>query len=100
MIIRLFDTCIDPEDVDRSKLLFRRDVRPAFERFAGCSGIELYIGVEERGGDLTDLCAISRWDSLDDIEAALSSDDYRAALAELRTLFQKSPIVRHFEVAD
>ncbi|HEV2754623.1 MAG TPA: antibiotic biosynthesis monooxygenase family protein [Actinomycetota bacterium] len=96
MIIRLFDTTVDPGDVGRATELFRADVAPAFDAFPGCHGIELLVGVDEHSGDLVELCAISRWDSKDAIDAAVDSDDYRRALAEFRKLFQQSPIVRHF----
>lgn len=100
MIIRIFDTAMDPDDIERAKELFRRDVRPVFETFSGCHGIEMSIGVEEHTGDLADVAALSRWDSLDAIERAIQSDDYGEAMAELKKLFQSAPIVRHFEVVD
>lgn len=96
MIIRLFDTSVDPGDVERAVELFRADVAPAFDAFEGCHGIELFVGVDEHSGDLVELCAISRWDSRDALDAALGSDAYREALSEFRKLFQQTPIVRHF----
>ena len=97
VIIRLFDTSVDPGDVEAGIALFRQDVEPAFDAFEGCHGIELLVGVDEHSGDLVELCAISRWDSRAAIEAALGSDAYRQALSEFRKLFQQTPIVRHFE---
>lgn len=97
MIIRIFDTSVDPGDVEQAIAVFGNDVSPAFEAFDGCHGIELLVGTDEHSGDLVELCAISRWDSRDAIDAAIGSDDYRAALAEFRKLFQQTPIVRHFE---
>ncbi len=97
MIIRLFDTSVDPGDVGRAVELFRAQVAPAFDAFRGCHGIELLVGVDEHSGDLVELCAISRWESRDAIDAAIRSDDYRQALAEFRKLFQQTPIIRHFE---
>lgn len=97
MIIRVFDTAVDPGDVEQAVSLFRSEVAPAFESFAGCRGIELLVGVDEHSGDLVEVCAISRWESRDAIEAAIASDEYRQALAEFRKLFQQTPIVRHFE---
>ncbi|MDQ3916317.1 MAG: antibiotic biosynthesis monooxygenase [Actinomycetota bacterium] len=96
VIIRIFDTTVDPGDVERAKAVFREDVAPAFEAFPGCHGIELLVGIDEHSGDLVELCAISRWDSKEAIDAAVGSDDYTRALAEFRKLFQQSPIVRHF----
>lgn len=100
MIVRIFDTAVDPDDVERGKELFRTQVRPAFEAFPGCAGIEMLIGVGEHSGDLVEIAAISRWDSLDAIEEATSSPRYEEALTELRKLFAQSPIIRHFETID
>jgi quinol monooxygenase YgiN len=100
MIVRIFDTAVDPTDVETGKELFRKEVQPAFAAFDGCHGIEMLIGVEEHSGDLVDIAAISRWDSLQAIENAIASDDYDRALAELRKLFQQTPIIRHFETID
>ncbi|HEX2058568.1 MAG TPA: antibiotic biosynthesis monooxygenase [Actinomycetota bacterium] len=97
MIIRLFDTSVDPGDVEAGIALFRQDVAPAFDEFDGCHGIELLVGVDEHSGDLVEVCAISRWDSREAIDAAIRSDEYMRALAEFRRLFQQTPIVRHFE---
>ncbi len=96
MIIRIFDTAVDPGDVDRAVTLFKDEVSPAFGAFEGCHGIELLVGIDEHSGDLVEVCAISRWDSRDAIDAAIESDDYRTALAEFRKLFQQVPIIRHF----
>ena len=97
MIIRLFDTSVDPGDVERAVEIFRAEVAPAFDAFEGCHGIELLVGVDEHSGDLLELCAISRWESREAIDAALGSDEYVRALTEFRKLFQQTPIIRHFE---
>ena len=97
MIVRIFDTAIDPGDVERAKELFRSQVEPAFNNFPGCHGIEMYIGVEDHSGDLVEVAAVSRWDSVEDIAKAIDTDEYTEALAELRKLFVQSPLVRHFE---
>jgi heme-degrading monooxygenase HmoA len=100
MIVRIFDTAIDPQDVEKAKELFRAKVRPAFESFNGCKGIEMLLGIEEHSKDLIDVASISRWDSLEAISDATSSTEYENALEEIRKLFQQSPIVRHFEIVD
>ncbi len=97
MIIRIFDTAIDPADIDRAKELFRSQVRPAFDAFSGCHGIEMFIGVEDHSGDLVEVAAVSRWDTVEAIGLAIETDGYAEALAELRKLFVQSPLVRHFE---
>ncbi len=100
MIIRIFDTAMDPDDIETGKRLFREHVVPAFERFEGCHGAEMNLGIEEHSGDLVDVVSISRWDSIDAIEDATRTDEYQQALAEIRKLFQRAPIVRHFELVE
>ena len=100
MIIRIFDTAVDPVDVEKAKDLFRDTVRPAFDVFPGCEGIEMFIGVEDHSGDLVEVAAVSRWDSVAAIEKAVDSAEYVDALAELRKLFVQAPLVRHFEKVD
>lgn len=100
MIVRIFDTSVDPGDVERGKQLFRDDVQPAFARFPGCHGIEMLISVEEHSGDFVQIAAVSRWDSMQAIDEATGTTEYATALAELRKLFAQTPIVRHFETID
>ena len=100
MIVRIFDTAMDPADVEKGKELFRDKVRPAFDSFPGCHGVEMVIGVEEHSQDLVDVASISRWESLESIEQATTSDEYKEALEEIRKLFQQAPIVRHFELTE
>jgi quinol monooxygenase YgiN len=97
MIVRIFDTNVDPADVETGKELFRTQVKSAFESFEGCGGIEMHIGIDEHSGDLVDVVAISRWESLEAIDRATATDEYAEALVEIRKLFQRTPIVRHFE---
>lgn len=96
MIVRIFTTSMEAEEIDEGTRIFKDEVEPVFESFDGCLGIEWYIGVDEHSGDLLDVTAISRWESVDAIAAATSSRDYERALAGLRTLFRESPIVRHY----
>ena len=100
MIIRIFDTAMDPGDIEHAKQLFRDQVRPAFLGFQGCTGIDMCIGVEEHSGELLDVASISRWDSIEAVQAAAATEEYQEALAEIRKLFAQNPIVRHFEVTE
>jgi quinol monooxygenase YgiN len=100
MIIRIFDTAMDPADIDEAKQLFRDQVRPVFGDFPGCVDIEMCIGVEEHSGDLVDVASISRWDGLEAIQSALQTPEYQEAMSDIRRLFAQNPIVRHFEVTD
>jgi quinol monooxygenase YgiN len=96
MIVRVFDTAVEVGDVSQATELFRAQVQPTLEAFAGCHGIEMVVGVEERSGDLVDVLAISRWDSLQAIDEAVGTPGYERAMLELRKLFRRTPLVRHF----
>jgi hypothetical protein len=100
MIIRIFDTAIDADDVELAKETFRNEVRPAFAKFEGCHGISMHLGIDEHTGDLVEVAAISTWGSLGDIERATSSGPYDDAMTGMRKLFQQSPLIRHFETVE
>ena len=100
MILRIFHTAVEPDDIERGKDIFREQVKPVFEGFSGCTGIEWYVGVEEHSADLVDVAALSRWESLGAIEAATTSEEYETALSELRELFRQAPIIHHYEAAE
>jgi quinol monooxygenase YgiN len=95
----MFMTAVDPDDIARLKEVFAGVVRPAFQGFEGCRGIELYIGLDEHSGDLADVATLSRWESPAALEQVSANPDYHRALAEINTLFQQAPIVHHFEAA-
>lgn len=98
MIVRIFETAVEPEDVDRGRQLFREEVRPVYERFEGCRGIEMQVGLDEHSGDLVTVVAVSRWDSMEAIEAATQKPEYSEALTNIKRIFQQTPLIRHFEV--
>ncbi len=100
MIIRIFDTAVDPADVEEAKRLFRDKVRPAFLAFDGCRAIDMVIGIEEHSRDLVDVASISRWDSIEAVERATATPQYQDALEEIRKLFAQTPIVRHFGLVE
>jgi quinol monooxygenase YgiN len=98
MIIRVTDTAIDPEDLERCTHLLRDSIAPALAKLSGSRGIEIHVRVDERHGDLVEIAVVSRWDDRDAMEAVIRSEDYSEVMAELRPLFQQAPIVRIFEV--
>jgi quinol monooxygenase YgiN len=100
MIVRIFDTAMDPDVIEDAKRIFKDEVQPAFGAFDGCHGVEMHIGVEAHRGELVEIAAISRWDSMEAIEDALASREYEVALVNLRELFAQAPIVRHFQTAE
>jgi quinol monooxygenase YgiN len=97
MIVRITQSTIDPEEVASAREVFARSMRPAFESFDGCEGIEMYIGIEEHSGDLLELVTISTWRSMQALDAAADSEEYAGVMERVRELFQQSPIVHHFE---
>jgi quinol monooxygenase YgiN len=100
MIVRTFDTAVDPQDIERGAQMFKDVVRPAFGNFAGCLGIDMYLRLDERHRDAIDVMAVSRWESRAAMAAATDTPEYAEAMSEIRLLFQHTPIVRVFEVVD
>ena len=97
MIVRLTQVAIDPQDTSEAIEAFTSKVRPAFERFEGCEGIEMHIGIDEHSGDQVEIVTFSRWTSRAALEEAQSSGDYAEAMEHIRPLFHQSPIIHHFE---
>jgi quinol monooxygenase YgiN len=97
MIVRMTQVTVDPEDVAAAVEAFTDKVRPAFDRFDGCEGIEMHVGTDEHSGDRVDLVTISRWDSREALDAAESVGEYGEAMEHIRPLFHQSPIVHHFQ---
>lgn len=96
--LRLFQTAVDPADVDEVTRLFEDDVKPAFAALAGCVSIELIISVDKNAGGLVDGAALSRWSSIDEMETALESREVAEALIRVRQLLRQEPISKVFEV--
>jgi len=98
MIVRVTDTAIDPEDLERCTRLLVDRIAPALAQLSGSRGIEIHVRVDERHGDLIEIATVSRWDDRDAMEVAIRSEEYTDAMTEFRPLFQQAPIVRIFEV--
>jgi len=98
MIVRVTDTAIDPEDLERCTRLLVDRIAPALAQLSGSRGIEIHVRVDERHGDLVEIATVSRWDDRDVMEVAIRSEEYTDAMTEFRPLFQQAPIVRIFEV--
>src|SRR6185503_16600971 len=71
--LRLFQSAVDPSDVDEVQRLFNDDVRPVFAGIAACESMELIVSTESSAGGLVEGCALSRWTSLDALEQAVAS---------------------------
>jgi quinol monooxygenase YgiN len=96
--LRLYQSAVDPDDVDEVRRLFVADVAPAFARLPGCLGVELAVSVEATAGGLVEGAAISRWSSLDEMEAALRSREVREAIVRVRQLLRQEPVSKVLEV--
>jgi quinol monooxygenase YgiN len=96
--LRLFQSAIDPADVDQVTRLFDDDVKPVFAALPGCLSIELVISVEKNAGGLVDGAALSRWSSIETMDEALESRQVAEALIRVRELLRQEPISKVFEV--
>jgi quinol monooxygenase YgiN len=96
--MRLYQSAVDPADVDEIRRLFNDDVVPAFRRVDGCLGIELAVTVEPNAGGLVEGTAISRWTSLDEMDAAIASRGVQEALVRVRQLLRQEPVSKVLEV--
>ena len=96
--MRLYQSAVDPADVDEMRRLFVDDVVPAFDRTTGCLGIELAVTVEPNAGGLVEGAALSRWSSLDDMAAALESRRVRETIVRVRELLRQEPVSKVMQV--
>jgi quinol monooxygenase YgiN len=98
--LRVFQSQIDPADVAMLRRLFEEDVRPVFTELPGCLAIELLVNVDHNAGGLVEGCAISRWASLDDLDAALGSRGTAEAGVRLRQVLRQEPVTKVYEVIE
>ena len=96
--LRLYQSAVSPSDVEEIKRLFVDDVVPAFNRASGCLGIELAVTVEPNAGGLVEGTAISRWASLEHMDAAVTSRGVQEALVRVRQLLRQEPVSKVLEV--
>jgi quinol monooxygenase YgiN len=96
--LRLFQSSVDPADIEEVRKLFVDDVVPAFTAQAGCLGIELVVNVEKNAGGLVEGAAISRWITLDAMETALAHRAVVDALVRIRQLLRQEPVSKVYEV--
>jgi quinol monooxygenase YgiN len=96
--LRLFQTAVDPADIEGVTRLFEDDVKPVFAAISGCLSMELVVSVEKNAGGLVDGAALSRWSSIEAMDDALDSREVAEALIRVRELLRQEPISRVFEV--
>ena len=98
--LRLYQSAVDPADVDEIRRFFVDDVKPAFEDFEGCLAVELAVSVEKNAGGLVEGAVVSRWASIEAMEAAVSSRLVAEALVRVRQLLRIEPLARVYEIAE
>jgi len=96
--LRLYQSAVDPADVEEMHRLFVDDVVPAFLGRPGCIGLELTVAVEPNAGGLVEGAAISRWSSLDEMAEAMASREVQEALVRVRTLLRQEPVSKVLQV--
>ncbi len=96
--LRLYQSAVDPADVEQIQRLFVDDVVPAFSRSPGCLGLELTVSIEPNAGGLVEGAALSRWSSLDDMAAALESRRVRETIVRVRELLRQEPVSKVMQV--
>ncbi len=96
--LRLFQSTIDPADVDTIRRLFMDDILPAYQRLDGCIAIELVMRTEPNAGGLVEGAALSRWESRDAMDRGVASRMAQEAQVRILALLRQEPVVRVFEV--
>ena len=92
--LRFYQSAVDPADVEEIRRLFAVDVVPVLTSFDGCLSVELAVSVELNAGGLVEGAAISRWSSLDEMEAAISSREVSEAIVRVRQLLRQEPVAK------
>ncbi len=96
--VRLYQSAVDPNDVDEVRRLFAADVAPAFAGCAGCLSVELAVSIDVNAGGLVEGAAITRWSSLEEMVAAIDSRAVTEAIVRIRQLLRQEPVSKVFQV--
>jgi quinol monooxygenase YgiN len=96
--MRVFQSAVDPNDIETVRRLFIDDVTPAFSDLEGCLGIELIVSRDRNAGGLVEGAAVSRWASLETMDEAMATRAVREALVRVTELLRQQPVTRVFEV--
>ena len=96
--LRIYQSSVDPSDVDAVRRLFSDDVKPVFKSCKGCLSMELAVNVEPNAGGLVEGAAISRWESLEAMTEAMSTREVKEAIVRVRELLQQEPVSKILEV--
>jgi len=96
--LRIFQTAVDPADLDEVRRLFTDDVLPVYRAFPGCTSIELLLSTERHPGGLLECATVSRWEELEAMDEAMESRAAKEAQVRILQLLRQEPLVRVFEV--
>lgn len=98
--LRLYQTAVDPSDLEEMSRLFHDDVQPAFAGTDGCLGLELAVSLEKNAGGLVEACIVSRWASVAELDEAFASRAVNEGIVRFRELLRQEPVVKVFEIAE
>lgn len=97
-VLRMFQTAVDPADLDEVRRLFEDDILPVFREMPGCVSMELVLGVDHNPGGLLECAAVSRWEAVEAMESAMATRAAKEAQVRIFELLRQEPVVRVFEV--
>ena len=96
--LRLFQSTIGPADVEKVRRLFVDYILPLYENLPGWLGIELIMRGEPNAGGLVEGAALSRWESRQAMDEAMTSRPVKEAQVRIFELLRQEPVVRVFDV--
>lgn len=97
-LLRMFQTTVDPADLDEIRRLFADDILPVYRECAGCVSIELVLSVDHHPGGLIECATLSRWEHHEAMGEAMGSRAVKEAQVRIFELLRQEPLVRVFEV--
>jgi hypothetical protein len=100
MIVRLFSSAIDPSDLPDVQRIFAEDITPVFGSLPGCTSMELLLGTDRNAGGLVEAAALSRWNSHDELLAAIDSRAVAESMVRILPFLQLEPVIRMFEILE
>lgn len=96
--LRMYQSAVDPSDVEELGRLWAGEVAPVLAGCPGCLAAEMTVGLEASAGGLVDTAAVSRWASLEEMSAALASSELRNALVAVCSLLRQEPVSKTLQV--
>ena len=100
MYVRLYLSAIDPSDLAALQKVFNEDVRPTLIQQRGCESVELVANVDRNAGGLVEGAALTRWQTLEDLEFALAQREVQESIVRVRELLRQEPVTKTYEVLE